>query len=1055
MGSLTQSVLRVALRAWIARADRPVKGEYRPQVLPWPKHVLVFDTETTADGVQRLLFGSWRLGLFGEHGEFECLEEGLIYADDLATRDPTGWKQLQEYVRTHLPATRNLRRAELLLLSRRAFVNDRLWKALDGGTLIVGYNLAFDLTRLAIGVGASRHPMFQGGFSVPLFEYEERGTWVENKHRPRIRMKAIDSKRTLMGSTRRVGARPEEKRQALEGLGRLLDLKHLTFALTDRHLSLAKAAEAFGLTVGKLHAEAHGVITDQYIDYNRRDVEVTSLLLEAVHAEWVRHPIALSPDMVMSPARLGKGYLRAMGVIPPGRKFSELGDTVHGLCMSAYFGGRTEVRIRRHVVPVIYVDFLSMYPTVNALIELWRMLTAERIKAQAATAEVQQLLAAVTLERCFDKAFWGELRFFAKIRPQGDILPVRASYGSTVDNTTIGLNPLTSETTVWVAGPDLVASVLLTGQQPEILEAMRLVPVGQQEGLEPVMLRGQVQIDPRKEDFFQRVIEERQRARRRPDLSKEERSRLEKFLKVVANSASYGIFAELNPQPTRTGDPEAVEVFGIEGMFPTTTSAPEDPGEFCFPPFAALTTAGARLMLALLECGVRELGGEIAFGDTDSAAIVATEGGGLVACPGGGETLSDGQAAVRALSWGQVQALSARFRALSPYDRDRVPGSILKIEEVNFVPDTETSRQLFAFAISAKRYALFVRGADGAIEVVSAKEHGLGHLLWPTRSTRTEVEQAEDREKGRQWIREVWEALILEAEGAELCLPAWADLPALARVTVSTTGILLTFDNLNDEKSYDDSVKPMNFLLSPTVARFGHPAGADPERFHLLGSYDTDPTNWLDMTWYEKYSGKAYLIGVGRDTPGNRVQVRSYRDIILEYRVHPESKSLDATGHPCDQTSRGLLQRRPVELGELVYIGKESNALEQVQLGLVHATAEVRTTYQVGEKTIWDLVYLPAIRRISRQQLAELTGRGIRLIRYWRKGERQPPPEMIRLLKIVAARWAAWALRQKDVPPEDREVAQRVLAVTPAPPRRTPKPPAHPRRVRGKGAKQG
>ncbi len=97
MGSLKQSVLRVALRAWIARVDRPVKAPYKPSVLPWPKHVLVLDTETTTDAVQRLLFGSWRLGIFGEHGEFECLEEGLIHADDLATRDPVGWARLQEY----------------------------------------------------------------------------------------------------------------------------------------------------------------------------------------------------------------------------------------------------------------------------------------------------------------------------------------------------------------------------------------------------------------------------------------------------------------------------------------------------------------------------------------------------------------------------------------------------------------------------------------------------------------------------------------------------------------------------------------------------------------------------------------------------------------------------------------------------------------------------------------------------------------------------------------------------------------------------------------------
>ncbi len=521
----------------------------------------------------------------------------------------------------------------------------------------------------------------------------------------------------------------------------------------------------------------------------------------------------------------------------------------------------------------------------------------------------------------------------------------------------------------------------------------------------------------------------------------------------MANSASYGVYAELNPQPTRTGAPEAVEVYGLDGMFPTTTAAPEDPGEFCFPPFAALTTAGARLMLALLECGVRELGGEIAFGDTDSAAIVATEGGGLVPCSGGADVLPDGQAAVRALSWGQVQALSARFRELSPYNRDYVPGSILKIEDVNFVPGTETSRQLFAFAISAKRYALFVRGVDGAIEVENAKEHGLGHLLWPTRGTRTEAEEVEDRKKGRQWIRDVWKALIRESEGEEFLLPQWADRPALARVTVSTVGILLTFDNLNDEKSYDDSVKPMNFLLSPTVARFGHPAGANPERFHLLGSYETDPDRWLDMTWYEKYSGQTYRIGVGRETPGDRVQVRSYRDVILEYRVHPEAKSLDANGELCAQATCGLLQRRPVELGELVYVGKESNALEQVQQGLIHATADVRTTYQVSDKTLWDLVFLPAIRRIPLQQLAKATGRGIRLIRFWRKGERQPSLEMLALLKLIAARWAAWAMKQPRMSPEDREVALRVLAAAPTAPRRAAKPPAHPKKVRRKSAR--
>src|SRR6266849_305659 len=147
----------------------------------------------------------------------------------------------------------------------------------------------------------------------------------------------------------------------------------------------------------------------------------------------------------MSPAGLGKGYLRAFGVTPPSRKFADIGPDILGVSMTAYFGGRTEIRVRRDVVPVVYLDFLSMYPTVNALLGLWRMLTAERLKIQSATAEVRGLLASLTVEQCFTREFWGGLRFFARIRPRGDIVPVRAAYGPTQDNFTIGLNPLWSD----------------------------------------------------------------------------------------------------------------------------------------------------------------------------------------------------------------------------------------------------------------------------------------------------------------------------------------------------------------------------------------------------------------------------------------------------------------------------------------------------------------------------------------------------------------------------------------------------------------------------------
>lgn len=42
---------------------------------------------------------------------------------------------------------------------------------------------------------------------------------------------------------------------------------------------------------------------------------------------------------------------------------------------------------------------------------------------------------------------------------------------------------------------------------------------------------------------------------------------------------------------------------------------PEQPGEFCFPPLASLITGAARLMLALLEHAVSQLGGTYAMED--------------------------------------------------------------------------------------------------------------------------------------------------------------------------------------------------------------------------------------------------------------------------------------------------------------------------------------------------------------------------------------------------------------------------------------------------------
>jgi hypothetical protein len=64
------------------------------------------------------------------------------------------------------------------------------------------------------------------------------------------------------------------------------------------------------------------------------------------------------------------------------------------------------------------------------------------------------------------------------------------------------------------------------------------------DSLEPVKFRGAIDTDPRTQDFFRVAIEQRKLTSKRTDISDEEKKRLDKALKVLANAASYGIYAE-------------------------------------------------------------------------------------------------------------------------------------------------------------------------------------------------------------------------------------------------------------------------------------------------------------------------------------------------------------------------------------------------------------------------------------------------------------------------------------------------------------------------------
>src|SRR5262249_53780464 len=192
----------------------------------------------------------------------------------------------------------------------------------------------------------------------------------------------------------------------------------------------------------------------------------------------------------------------------PFRKFN-LPDKILGNCMQAYYGGRSEVRIRHQEVPVVVCDTTSEYPSVAGLLRLWPVLIAAQVEVEDYSKQARKILTRATLGNVLNPAEWENFAFFALTKPWGDVLPVRANY-SEDNSTNIALNQLTSKEPIWYAGPDLVASRRLSGRMPRVIKAFRVVPRGVQPALKLATI-GARQIDPETDDFFRAVIEERKK----------------------------------------------------------------------------------------------------------------------------------------------------------------------------------------------------------------------------------------------------------------------------------------------------------------------------------------------------------------------------------------------------------------------------------------------------------------------------------------------------------------------------------------------------------------
>jgi hypothetical protein len=938
--------------------------------------VLVFDTETTIDPAQALLFGCWRYYRAHPVLGLHCVDEGLFYADDLPESDPAGFAVLQRVAATARSAAGPDR--PLPLLSRAQWISQVFYPAAwEGRATVVGFNLPFDLSRIAIAAAEGRGRNLRG-FSFTFAEGNRTKGHTERRHVPRVQVKHLNSHAAFI----HFASALQQTSSTRGWRGEFVDLRTLTYALTGKGHSLKTACRTFGLP-GKANPDGHGRITPAYIDYCRTDVQRTAQLYQRCVAELESLNLPITPARAYSPASLSKAVLDTLGVAPLATRADPLPPEMLGRFMSAFYGGRAECRIRRTEVPVSLVDFTSMYPTLFALMRLWDYCVAQRLDTEDATDAVRGLLASVALDGFFDPALWPQIVGVAQVEPDGDILPVRARYDERKaswndkrkTNWNIGVNYFTGSTPLWYAIPDLVASTLLAGKPPKILRAVRLIAHGQLDTLQSWTMPGGRVLDPRVEAPWPAMIEHRQTVRHDPTLPIEERDRIQRFLKISACAGGYGIHVECNRRDLPTGRREGVTVCSYQDQsFTARVTGPEDPGRFFFPPLAAVITAGARLMLAILERCVTDAAGAWAFADTDSMAIVATDRGGLVPCPGGQHRDDQGRECAHALSYAQVARIRDRFAALNPYDRAAVSGSILKHE-----------LDAYCYAVAAKRYALYRYDDKGRLRLVPGTQHepcshGLGHLLNPTDP------DSEDRD----WIRQFWEHyLAREITDEEPTAPGWLGHPALGKIAITSPTTWRQLAHHNHGKPYRDRIKPFGFLLHAPGAQL---AAQPDDCGRLVAPYSNQPDRWLTLDWIDLNNPDRPIKITTDPTKAGRALIDTYDAIADTYFTHREAKAANPDGTPAGRASRGPLYRRHVYADSIAIIGKEANDLDGRVAGLASdPTAEPSlTVYRPHRGIEIDTLEIARLRQIGAGRLAIVTGMSERRLRDILQGKAFP-----------------------------------------------------------------
>ena len=649
--------MQVAVRGYVDSKQKYGSNNYNNKEF---NRVLVFDTETTTDVYQNLMFGA-----FSVYQDNVLEYRGIFYNSEILVK-----KQINLIKKF-------CKKNNLNLYSRKEFVENIFYPEIyDAETLCIGFNLPFDISRLAIDYGKTRYNM-KNGFSFKL---------SKNKKYPRIKIKHIDKTKSFIQFAR--GLKYNGEKSSFKG--NFLDIKTLAFALTNDSHTLESACKLFDTEHKKTKVD-HGKITEKYLEYNLQDVKATYDLFLKLKHEYKKYDVNLPITKVYSPASIGKACLDKFGIRPFLEKNPDFPKKILGYLMTTYYGGRCEVKIRKQPTKITVIDFTSMYPTVCILQNLWKYVISKQIKYFEDTENVRKFIDNITLSKLRKKSTWKKLNAIIEIEPNEDILPIRTKYDKNKDTFNIGINYVSSKKTMWYSLADIIASKLLTGKTPKIRKAIRFELLDYQDNLNNVNILD-IDINPKKQDFFKELIEKRKevqyqmKAHKTDSIRYKQLESKQKALKIIANASSYGIFVEINTEDT---DKSVItKIYGLNN-FNCQLSKLEKFGKAFNPILAVLITSASRLILAITETLLKKHNETYAFCDTDSMAIPDK----------------------------YVKEIQNFFEALNPYEFKDL---LFKVEY----------KDVWFYGISSKRYVLYKKKGK-KIEIIKHSLHGLGHLENP------------------------------------------------------------------------------------------------------------------------------------------------------------------------------------------------------------------------------------------------------------------------------------------------------------------------------------